>query len=122
MHVGIFWWYHGQRIAAAVPLLDGVDDGDFINGPYDHYAYWETVRRTHPALRTIEYDAVPRGRVLYKKGEGRCYVYMDKILHHETVLTRLKHHFALPAETVFATDLHYTPTPADLARLFDDHA
>ena len=28
--------------------------------------------------------------------------------------------FELPAETLFATDIHYTTAPADLERLFDD--
>ena len=121
MQVGIFWIYRGQLILKAVPLQDGLDDGDFINGPEDHLSYWDTVRRTRPALRSVEYDAVPRGRVLYKKAEGQCYVYMDKVLHHEDVKTMLRHHFALPAETPFYTDIHYTTTPADLARLFDDH-
>ena len=120
MHIGLFWWSHGQLLVAAVPLRDGIDDGDFLNGPYDHLSYWETVRRTRPALRTVEYDAVPRGRALYQKGEGRCYVSMDTVLHHEDVTTRLRRHFALPAATVFATDIHSTTTPVDLARLFDD--
>jgi hypothetical protein len=121
MHVGIFWIYRGQLILKAVPLQEGLDDGDFINGPEDHLSYWDTLRRTRPALRSVEYDAVPRGRVLYKKSEGQCYVYMDIVLHHEDVKKLLRHHFALPAETPFATDIHYTTTPADLARLFDDH-
>ena len=120
MKVGIFWVYQGQLIAAAVPLQDGIDDGDFINGPFDHLAYWEIVRRTMPALRTVEYDAVPRGRVLYKKVEGRCVVYMDKVLHREEVKTGIMTHFELPAATPFLTDIHYTTTPADLERLFDD--
>src|SRR5262245_39427400 len=122
MQVGIFWIYRGQLILKTIPLQEGLDDGDFINGPEDHLSYWDTVRRTHPALQSVEYDAVPRGRVLYKKAEGRCYVYMDIVLHNEDVKKLLRHYFALPDETPFATDIHYTTTPADLARLFDDHA
>ena len=34
--VGIFWIYRGQLIKAAVPLVDGNDDGLFVNGPDDH--------------------------------------------------------------------------------------
>ena len=119
MKVGIFWVYNTQPIVAAVPLPEGIDDGNFINGPYDHLPYWETVRRTIPALRSVEYDAVPRGRVLYKKAEERCVVYMDKVLHHEEVKQVIRDYFALPVPTPFLTDLHYTTTPEDLARLFD---
>ena len=78
------------------------------------------VTPTIPALRTVEYDAVPRGRVLYKKVEGRCYVYLDMVLQRDHVTKVILHHFELPAETLFATDIHYTTAPADLERLFDD--
>lgn len=120
-NVGIFWVYQGQPIVAAVPRQEGIDDGEFINGPHDHLPYWETVRRTMPALRLLEYDRVPRGRVLYKKAEGRYYVYMDLMLHREEVKAMIRRHFALPAETVFQSDIHYTTDPEALARLFDDH-
>jgi hypothetical protein len=120
MKVGIFWVYQRQLLVAAVPLHEGIDDGDFINGPYDHLPYWETVRRTMPVLRTVEYDAIPRGRVLYKHAENRCFVYMDQVLHREEVKQCILRHFQLPADTLFDTDIHYTTTPEDLERLFDD--
>jgi hypothetical protein len=34
--VGIFWIYRGQLIKAAVPLVDGNEDGLIVNGPDDH--------------------------------------------------------------------------------------
>ena len=120
MKVGIFWVYQGQLIVASVPLHEGIDDGHYINGPYDHLPYWETIRRTMPALRPVECDAVPRGRVLYKKAEGRCVVYMDKVLHRHAYKRAIRHHFALPAAAPFLTDSHYATTPEELARLFDD--
>ena len=86
----------------------------------NHLRYWETVRRRWPALRLVEYDEIPRGRVLYKKAEARVQVYMDKVLHRDDIKQCIRHHFALPVETSFATDIHYTTTPAALARLFDD--
>jgi hypothetical protein len=69
--VGIFWVDQGQRIMASVPLADGLDDGRFVNGPYDHGPYWETVQRTHVHLWDVEYDQVRRGRVLFNKAENR---------------------------------------------------
>src|SRR5512132_39064 len=48
--VGIFWVDHGQLIMAAVPLAEGIDDGRFVNGPYDHDPYWGTVQRSHKHL------------------------------------------------------------------------
>jgi hypothetical protein len=118
--VGSFWFYHGRPIVAAVPLQDGIDDGHWINGPFDHLPYWETVRRSIPALRAVEYDEVPHGRVLFAKAEARYRVYLDNVLLRDEVKQVIRHHFQLPAETPFDTDPHYTTTPADLERLFDD--
>jgi len=47
-------------------------------------------------------------------------VYMDKVLHQDDYKRAILHLFALPPETPFLTDLHYTTTPEDLERLFDD--
>jgi hypothetical protein len=44
---------------------------------------------------------------------------MDQVLHRNDVKKMLLKHFELPVTTPFLTDLHYTTTPADLARLFD---
>jgi hypothetical protein len=120
--VGIFWFYQGRSLVAAIPLQDGIEDELAINGPYDHLPYWETVRRSVPALRTVEYDAIPRGRVLYKKAGRRCVVYMDKVLHRDISKRAIRHHFALPSATPFLIDIHSTTTPEDLERLFDDRS
>jgi hypothetical protein len=74
--VGIFWVDQGQLIMASVPLADGIDDGRFVNGPYDHEPYWATVQRSHVHLWDVEYHQVPRGRVLFNKAEDRFYVYL----------------------------------------------
>jgi hypothetical protein len=52
--VGIFWVDRGQLIMAAVPLAEGVDDGLFVNGPYDHDPCWPVVQRTHTHLERVE--------------------------------------------------------------------
>jgi hypothetical protein len=118
--VGIFWFYEGIPLFVAAPLQHGIDDGDFMNGPDDHLLAWGKVRCAVPALRTVEYDEVPRGRVIYKKAEDRFVVYMDKVLHRDDYKRAILHLFALPPETPFLTDIHYTTTSADLERLFDD--
>jgi hypothetical protein len=41
---------HGQLIITAVSLAEGVDDGAFVNGPYNHDLYEETVHRIHAHL------------------------------------------------------------------------
>jgi hypothetical protein len=41
--VGISWVAQGELIMAAVPLTDGIDDGQLVNGPDDHDPYQATV-------------------------------------------------------------------------------
>ena len=104
---------------AAVPLVQGVDDGSFVNGPYDHLTTWPAMQRQHRSLRYIEYDAIPRGRVLLAKDDQRFYVYMDKVLFTRAIQRAVREAFHLPhAQTQFRTDLHSTTDPNELNRLF----
>jgi hypothetical protein len=117
--VGIFWVDQGQLIMASVPLADGIDDGRFVNGPYDHEPYWATVQRSHVHLWDVEYHQVPRGRVLFNKAEDRFSVYLDKVLCTTPIKRRILEHVHLPRKhTSFRTDLHYTTDPDELDRLF----
>jgi hypothetical protein len=45
---------------------------------------------------------------------------MDKVLQRDDYKQTMLRHFALPAETPFLTDIHYTTDPEELERLFDD--
>jgi hypothetical protein len=117
--VGIFWIDRGQLIMASVPLAEGVDDGLFVNGPYDHDPYWETVQPTHTHLERVEYYQVPRGRVLLNKTEHRFYGYLDKILCTPAIQRMIIARFHLPRKhTTFQTDLHDTTDPDELDQLF----
>jgi hypothetical protein len=119
--VGIFWCYKEQIISASVPLESGVDEGDFVNGPYDHISYWEVVRQTHRELKYLEYEEVPRGRVLYEKGKKRFRIYMDKCLFNNDHKKLLLITFCLKeTDFDFATDEHYTTNKRMLDKLFSD--
>jgi hypothetical protein len=107
---------------AAVPLAEGVDDGLFVNGPYDHDPCWPVVQRTHTHLERVEYDQVPRGRVLFNKIESRFYGYLDKVLDTPMMKRMIMARFHLPRKhTVFQTALHYTTDPGDLNQLSLDY-
>jgi hypothetical protein len=117
--VSIFWVDRGQLIMTAVSLVDGLNDGRFVNGPYDHDPYWDMVQRTHPHLWDVEYDQVPCGRVLFNKTENRFYCYLDKVLCTPKIKRIIRERFHLPhAKTIFQTDVHYTTDPDELDRLF----
>ena len=120
MKVGIFWYYHSAVIGAANELDNAFDGGDLIDSPLTHNRYWEVIQRQVPELRFYEYIEVPRGRVLYDKGEERPLVYMDKMLFKLAIRRKVCAFFDLPEEvTEFERDAHYTTDEDDLRSLFE---
>lgn len=117
--VGIFWVHRGKLLAAAVPVTEGVQSVDAINGQVDHVSYWPRLQKLHLELRDLEYEQVPRGRVLLLKATETFCVYMDKTLHKPKIKQALMREFGLPkSRTRFTTDSHYTTDPRELDRLF----
>jgi hypothetical protein len=56
----------------------------------------------------MEYDQVPRGRVLFDKTESR-YCYIDKLLGNAPITPMTIARFNLPrVQTIFRTDMHNT--------------
>jgi len=108
--VGIFWFITSTEILQdSVPLSEGHDDGDFINGPSGHYVYWESLKTCIPSLIGIEYDRVPRGRVIYSKLDGTFLVYGSKAMMSDRKMRQLiLNDFSLEASNVrFIADDHY---------------
>jgi len=119
--VGIFWVFRGKLYAAAVPVKEGVQSVDAINGQADHVSYWPQLQRLRPELRGLEYEQVPRGRVLFLKATGKFCVYMDNVLHKPRIKQVLLKEFCLPKDqTKFLDDPHYVTDAKELARLFTD--
>ena len=119
--VGIFWVFKGKLLAATYPLQDGEEYGDAINGLTDHVKYWPQFQKLHPELRQLEYQDVPRGRVLFMQPTGKFHVYMDKTLHSLKNKRALIKKFELPGpSTQFLMDAHYTTDLSELEKLFGD--
>jgi hypothetical protein len=78
MKNGIFWYFQNQIIGIAHDFnLSDQDSLGLIDSPYTHVAYWETLRDAIPELRNIEYEEIPRGRVIYNAKTSKSYAYMD---------------------------------------------
>lgn len=117
--IGIFWVYHGKLLATAFGLNAGMKYGDALNGPTDHVKYWPVFQARYAALRDLEYQDVPRGRVLFMQPTRQFRVYMDKTLHKTAIKSALRKAFSLPASrTHFLTDAHYTTDEQELNQLF----
>jgi hypothetical protein len=118
--VGIFWIYRGRLLMTAVPVADGLTYGDAIHSRIDHVKFWPLLQRRIKALRDLEYEQVPRGRVVFQGAQNRFSVYMDTKLHSQHTKRLLLKEFSLPrGRTDFLTDPHYTTDAEELDRLFE---
>lgn len=108
--VGIFWIDdRGNMFAESVSLRDAEDYGEFKIFEGSHFESWDKAVRANPSWRGLEYEEIPRGRVVYhkdpKKNEFIVYMPRKSSKHKGKVVAR----FSLPAGHVrfdFSDD-HY---------------
>ncbi len=108
--VGIWWFYNGDLIKSSIPLTEGVEYGDFINGLTDHYPFLERVRMYYNrVLSGYEYEEIPRGRVVYNKTTETFVVYTSaRLIKDKNLRSLVLRKFKLPATaTQFIQDAHY---------------
>jgi len=96
--VGIFWMDRsGEPLCRkSVSLREAVPYGEFLIYDGHHYQDWAGVVATNPQWDGMEYEEVPRGRVVHlsSPGRSRFIVYMPKELRrHEK---RIQKEFMLP--------------------------
>lgn len=124
--IGIFWIYKDQVVGKARALAEGEENvPGLIDSPDSHVVLWEQTLGFHkrfPELLDIDYQQVPRGRVLFDRKLGKAVVYMDKVLHIAKHKAALSQFFQLDAATtIYRTDDHYT-TDEFFDADFDDEA
>ena len=119
--VGIFWWFRAHLLARSVPLAQAERRGERLDSPLAHVSEWPQLvaqhRKALPLLSVLEYDEVPRGRVIFDRQTQTFVIYMDESLFttassglraEPSVAEALRTTFALQGLTLrFATDLHY---------------
>lgn len=112
--VGIFWIVGRSLpetddciIRESIPYTHGEEYGDFVNGWSAHVDFWEVVRRV--CVTELEYDQVPRGRVVYSKRDNTFIVYGSKaFVADERQWRRILELFNLPEDrTRIRSDEHY---------------
>ena len=120
--IGCFWVYKNKVIGKARTLNEGVDVGGRIDSPDDHVTLWENDSAfiKPNELAGVEYQTVPRGRVVWFKKEKTAVVYMDrKLLDSSAVRKKVATFFGLAAdEAEWKADLHYTTDPDEIDSLF----
>jgi hypothetical protein len=121
--LGIFWLAQASNgdarlLTAGCPLDQAEPYGDCLTygpGHYETWAHWRRDRTVEPALRALvrsyEYEAWPRGRIVFDRARDLFILYADRKLLTPAMIARLETQFQLPTErTEIQSDLHYKST------------
>jgi hypothetical protein len=118
--VGIFWVYKGRLMALPIPLDQAETRGIMLDSPDAHVQVWPRMvaryKGEFPVLTILEYEEVPRGRVIFDTATRTFILYIDATLFIEAQSQRgplpavweaLRPAFKLDGQRVrFATDPH----------------
>jgi hypothetical protein len=107
-HVGIFWLIDRKLIIDTTPVSKAESYSTALNHPTSHIDYWTRLQRTGAVLPEVEYEELPRGRVVFDGREQRLKLYADAcILRKKDVVKKLLRLLHLPDDTPLSTDPHY---------------
>ncbi|MEE7504047.1 hypothetical protein [Methylobacterium mesophilicum] len=120
--VGIFWGVpDGGRtvlVTDRTTLAQAENYGDCLTHPHGHHEVWEAWRRLGatalrrrglpPAIAGHEYEAFPRGRVVYMHGPALFTLYADRRLQRPDTIADLVRLFGITGEHhTVRSDAHY---------------
>ena len=118
--VGIFWAICPpsepvQIIAASCTLENAEPYGDCLTFGPGHFETWSAWRKTglegssaRALVRDYEYEAWPRGRIVYDRTLDCFNLYCDRQLMQLAMINEIILRFFLPvAQTNVLSDLHY---------------
>lgn len=131
--IGIYWIRDG-RVVGLSCLPDEADVGvpGLLDSPFTHVDAWPLVKTTNRLPPHLEYDELPRGRVLYQRGREKWLVYGDGALlgcssrqrltpAGSAVRQTIADFFGFdPGAAIWRHDPHYTVGRRQIARLLDD--
>ena len=106
--VGIVFVYKGKVFIDGTPVIEAEGYAHFKIHAHDHYEYWEQLRGMGAVPTDVEYDEVPRGRVVYDTQTCKYTLFLDRcILKNKKLVSRIMAQMSLPFETEASTDSHY---------------
>lgn len=116
--VGIFWRMGDSLLIERTPLAQAESYGDYlthVGGHYEQWTAWQALgglglraAGLPMEIRGSEYDAWPRGRVVYEVPRQRFFLYADRRLQRPEIIAQLRQVFGLAdANVVVRGDPHY---------------
>ena len=108
--LAVFWFYkdnfYGQE-----DVINGkstIAAGDYMQLDADHFFIWDRYRKRMGLPPQVDYDEIPRGRILFHILTHRFIVIGSKdIINNEKVRNQLLSYYGLPSNTEFRWDEHY---------------
>lgn len=105
-------------VSDRTPLAEAEAYGECLTHPRGHHEVWEVWRRLGatvlrrrglpPIIASHEYEAFPRGRVVYMRGPALFTLYADRRLQRPNTIDELVHVFGLSAmKHAVRSDAHY---------------
>lgn len=109
MNIGIFWYYQNQVIGIAHDFNHSDQDSlGLIDSVYTHVEYWEVLKSQILQLQALEYEDIPRGRIIYNSLNNKTIVYMDAKLFKKSIAKQIAEFFRLDFnEVIWKKDPHY---------------
>jgi|ERR1700722_12739267 len=107
--IGIFWVVGKRLLIDSTPVAKAEDYADFKIHGADHYTIWEKFKQMGEVAQELEYDDVPRGRVMYNPKTDKYLLLADRcILKNPSLLNRIEAKMNLPdKKTDLDSDAHY---------------
>ncbi len=108
--VGIFWLLgDGSLLVDSTSLAESEPYGECLTHSRSHIDKWTEFQRQGIVARDIEYEEMPRGRVVYDTRQKRFAIYGDRcILRRKVVIRKIMAAMNLPKKRTEASpDEHY---------------
>ncbi|MEO2069603.1 MAG: hypothetical protein ABGX27_08880 [Desulfurobacteriaceae bacterium] len=107
-HIGVFWIVNNKVDGFKEPVENGEDYGDTVQPSCDHFTYWDEFILRYPQLRLLEYDEIPRGRVVYNKRKKRFVILSSKkVLNNKNLIESVCQFYNLKEDVELRWDEHY---------------
>jgi hypothetical protein len=107
--IGIVFLVKGKVLVDSTPVIQAESYAHFKIHPHDHPEYWEHLRKMGAVPADVEYDEVPRGRVVYDTKSRKYTLFLDRcILKNKKLVSSIMEQMNLAYEdTETSTDSHY---------------
>lgn len=119
---GIYWVIDGDVVEISQDAHEQTWQAGFKDSPYDHITYWPKIQSAYPNLKHLDYDEVPRGRVIAVEPDTYRVFIPTEEAGNTSLINKIIRTFQLPRNKVqiIDDDPHYVTTDNSLLQEDED--